>query len=286
MKLLDREFIRKAYPGWSKYLIRSHQMVFKDVSGESFGPVQRLFLGSYFLYKKWWEDPFDRFSRGYPGLFREGHVLDVGACIGYTAQVFRRAADSRYRVYAFEPEPRNQQMLKLLIGRTGSGSGIVPVDAAVGAASGEIELWRNRMHHGDHRVATAALKEHSPEAGDLLRVRQWSLDDFCEDRSIADRIAFVKIDVQGYEIEVLRGMRRIIASNPRIAVAMEYSPEYFDLLGQKKDDLFGIIEELGLQTYRITARGKLAPFNVAESERILTKKNYFDILCVSKGRAL
>src|SRR5262249_21171170 len=105
--------------------------------------------------------------------------------------VFARATDCN--VYAFEPDARNFRMLE----RTATHANIIPVHAAVGAKSGEVELWHNPSHSGDHRVRTEAFAV----AGETARVRMVSLDDFVRDRRLGE-IAFVKIDVQGYELAV------------------------------------------------------------------------------------
>jgi len=62
---------------------------------------KRLFLFLYFLYKRWYEDPFWALAKRSPELFANGDILDIGANIGYTASVFAAAATAPGRVYAF-----------------------------------------------------------------------------------------------------------------------------------------------------------------------------------------
>src|SRR5690242_12041412 len=66
-----------------------------------------LFTSSYNLYKRYLEDPFHALAGRHPELFRGGHILDIGANIGYTSMVFARAIEPAYRVYSFEPEEFN-----------------------------------------------------------------------------------------------------------------------------------------------------------------------------------
>src|SRR5271163_3736152 len=65
---------------------------------------RRAFLGSYFLYKRWYEDPFWALAKRSPELFAGGDVLDVGANMGYTAWVCARVIDGSNKVCAFEPD--------------------------------------------------------------------------------------------------------------------------------------------------------------------------------------
>ena len=46
---------------------------------------RRLFKSAYFLYKRYLEDDLQHLLRAFPYLVGEGHVLDIGANIGYTA---------------------------------------------------------------------------------------------------------------------------------------------------------------------------------------------------------
>src|SRR5512133_131626 len=70
---------------------------------------------AYFAYKRHLEDPFARLVRRFPEPFLGGDILDVGANIGYTAAVFAAAASPGRRVWAFEPERRNFEMLQQIV---------------------------------------------------------------------------------------------------------------------------------------------------------------------------
>ena len=41
--------------------------------------IHRAFVSSYFLYKRFYEDPFRGLIRRMPGLFQNGDILDIGA---------------------------------------------------------------------------------------------------------------------------------------------------------------------------------------------------------------
>ncbi len=278
MKLLDREFIRASYPGLSKYFVGLSRILFGGGSQQSSKPWHNVFLKSYFLYKKWWEDSFQNFVHNYPQVFKKGHVLDVGACIGYTAQVFSQALDPDYRVYAFEPEPSNHRILNKFVKTQKLSDLIHVIPDAVGATSGDIQIWRNPIHHADHRVATQTLLNHAPNPKDLVTAHQWSLDDFCESRGILDKIAFVKIDVQGYEVEVLKGLSRILAANRNISVAVEYAPAYFHILGENEEHFFEIVRNYGFKIYILNHKGVLSPMDRTRLDQMVAKRGYVDLL--------
>jgi FkbM family methyltransferase len=60
------------------------------------------------------------------------------------------------------------------------------------------------------------------------------------DREITGPIDFLKIDVEGYELHVLRGAQRLLASAPNLAI--EIHPGPIEEFGGKVDDVFSLIK--------------------------------------------
>ena len=180
-------------------------------------PFEWLFVRSYFAYKRMFEDVFAPLVRRRPELFRGGHIVDVGANAGYTARVFARVVEPPYRVYAFEPDATNFRRLT----KFASDDRIVPIASAVGEREGTVTLRHNDEHPGDHRVVTGAAE------GRTSTVPVTTIDDFA--RTLTHPIRFVKIDVQGYEPAVLRGMRETLRGD--VVVALEFAPVHIRALG-------------------------------------------------------
>jgi len=235
-----------------------------------------LFTKSYFLYKRWLEDPFHGLARRSPELFHSGHVIDVGANIGYDTMVFADAVGPGFRVLALEPEARNFAMLERAIARRGVAARVTALRVAVGAADGVADLWRNVDHHGDHRVATAAFRRAHPTAKtDVVPMR--CLDSLAE-TDLRGPIAFVKIDVQGYELAVCQGMRRILAESSRLAVAFEYAPEGMHELGQDPAALLDLFA--GFRLHRLDRSGRFAGASATELDAAVRRRGYTDVLAL------
>lgn len=232
-----------------------------------------VFQRSYFAYKRLVEDPFAKLAAARPELFRGGDVVDVGANIGYTTALFARAVEAGRRVHAFEPEERNFRWLERALAREGVAAGVVANRAAVGARDGEVELWHNDAHHADHRIATAAQRGAGTQVVPLVAV----------DTYLAGlgwpAVAFVKIDVQGYEHEVLRGMGETIARNPALRVAVEVAPFAFEDLGFDCDaflaDLAAALPRLAI----LERDGRLRDVAVGDVTRSLGPLGYCDLVC-------
>jgi len=97
---------------------------------------KRFFLFSYFLYKRWYEDPFWALGKRSPELFGNGDILDVGANIGYTACVFVETIKPPGKVYAFEPDTASFATLGEVIRRKNLGDAVEIFNMAVGSADG------------------------------------------------------------------------------------------------------------------------------------------------------
>jgi FkbM family methyltransferase len=211
---------------------------------------QKLFLASYFAYKKRLEDPYAALIGNMPDLFRGGHIIDVGANVGYCSVLFAGIADAGRKVYAFEPEPFNFAMFENVLRERALGNRVVATRAAVGADDGTLRLWLNPRHHGDHRIATAALE------GETVEVPVIALDTFVESQDIGP-VRFIKIDVQGYEPAVCEGMKRTLAANPDGVVSLEYMPEALRAQGHHPARLIESFEARGYRTYTVLRGGTL-----------------------------
>lgn len=232
---------------------------------------RRLFKSAYFLYKRYVEDDLRNLVHSFPAFVSGGDVLDIGANIGYTAAVLARATDPGRKVYAFEPEPFNFMLLEQTALEQQLGGKIVPLQYAAGAENGTIALWINDRHHADHRVATEQFRSAHPGSKEV-RVSLISIDSFLEDKP--GRVSFVKIDVQGYEPAVCRGMQETLRRNPGITIVLEFMPSAMRELGFEPSHLIDFFVERDFKIYRIHPRGKLSP----GMPDIMNDSSYFNLL--------
>lgn len=240
--------------------------------------MRGMFRFAYFRYKRFVEDPFRELTRDFPQLFENGHIIDVGANLGYTADVFARVAGDGWKVIAFEPDATNFAAM------AAAKPNIVAVPVAVGSTSGQSRLWLNRSSHADHRIMTDYFSR-TINVDETAPVEVTSIDDYlagsAEFGSDA-RVSFCKIDVQGYESEVLRGMRRTIESNPDMTLAVEYCPWIIRELGLDESAFFDELNRHGFKCYLLRRRQPLSEVMPEQLRQIVGPQGYADIVCTHR----
>ncbi len=171
-----------------------------------------------------------------------GVVLDIGANAGNYSLLFGRCVGPQGKVFAFEPAPEAFAGLTRHIELNALASVVFPVPAAVAGRSGQSDFMANGFQ-GANRLRAAAEK--SP-ADNTVRVPCVTVDDFCAAKRIAPD--FIKIDVEGFELDVLRGARRTIESaGNEFALFVELHPGLWPKLGWSRHDLERELADQGLR---------------------------------------
>jgi FkbM family methyltransferase len=148
-------------------------------------------------------------------------IIDVGANIGITAVLAGAlVGPDPGRVIAIEPVPETFAHLEENIRRSGLGN-VDCVMAAAAAEEGEVGLVTRAGSNFAAFVSYENVLRRYP-AYDELPARAQSLDQIVEEVGL-DRVDFIKIDVEGYELEVLRGARRTLAGfGPRVFLEVNH----------------------------------------------------------------
>lgn len=250
---------------FQSFLIRTYSF-FRKQGALNSRLAKLLFWHSYRLYKKFVEDDLHFLATSYPFLIQGGDIFDVGANIGYTSQVLHQFKDSDGKLYAFEPEPWNFRILKENLNHF---SNVELIQKAVGDQNKKTYLWVNQGHHADHRILENAENENT-----TITIEMITLDEFIESKQITTSVSFIKIDVQGYELNVCHGMKNIIDRNPNIAVFLEI------VTGGDSPDakaIFSFFEERGFNSYFLK-NSKLIQIRESEILERAGTKGYIDIL--------
>ncbi len=202
----------------------------------------------------------------------ESLVLDVGASLGLWTVPLGRAARLRGTIlWSFEPNPENARWLAANIERNGLRDVVEFRAFGLGARAGTAHLLLR-----EHGGGNGALSEQAGQ--DSVPVFVVRLDDL----DLPRRVSFMKLDVEGFELEVLRGAHATIERD-RPAIFGEFSAEWLKIRGEDLASYLGFLAELDYQVFAVdeyrsafwrprdlaTLRRQEAPFSSAAQNLLL-----------------
>lgn len=158
--------------------------------------------------------------------YRGGTFLDVGACIGNHSLFFAVACAAEH-VIAFEPSADLAAYFREVMKLNGLEERVELIEMAAGEKEGTVRFEGARAKNiGMGKVSDRGVVE----------VPVTTIDRVIRERKLRD-IALVKIDVEGYNVPVLRGARRMLeARRP-------------DVFVESEDDLSDVDRELDAMGY-------------------------------------
>lgn len=178
-----------------------------------------------------------------PGM----RVLDVGANIGLYSLLLSGLVGEEGRVYSFEPEPQLCATLRQNCAANGLRN-VVAFECAAGSDRARATFQRSAFNSGNNSLGRGA------SAGATVEVEVFRIDDLVPE----ERIDFVKIDVQGYELHALLGMERLLAASPNAAVLFEFWPGGLQKADTSPDELLRFFADRDFAVYEGRG-GKLRP---------------------------
>jgi FkbM family methyltransferase len=181
---------------------------------------------------------------------RDSVFYDVGANVGFFSLLAARLVGPGGRVHSFEPVSENAASVRENARLSGL-SNVTVHEVAVGRAGGSQELLLTAWD-GGATLSTSVVKPPNPSGRRVVRLV--ALDDYIK----AERLPaphFVKIDVEGAELDVIEGMARTIAeSRPALLYEVDDGDrERFDRRWTELDDR---VTALG---YRVMRLGQSYP---------------------------
>jgi FkbM family methyltransferase len=147
-----------------------------------------------------------------------GTVIDLGAHIGLFSVVAARLVGPNGKVFAFEPTDSTRKVLEQTIKRNSVSSRVEVRSEAVGESAGTAQFFQLE---GEVSVSNSLISY-----GELSRsgteVSVVSLDEFVAARGA--QVNFLKIDVEGAELQVLRGAANTFAMRPFVSLGLHPEP--------------------------------------------------------------
>ncbi|MGV3631009.1 MAG: FkbM family methyltransferase [Bacteroidota bacterium] len=197
---------------------------------------------------------------------QNGILLDIGANIGQTSLwISNFLAEYDVKIYAFEPYPKTFEKLKANVSLNNNRR-IILQNVALGSESQLIEMVEEcATNSGGFRPRGYREQDQLLSS---IQVQQRTLDSYT---GVLDGLFFIKIDVEGYELEVLKGAREVL---------LRYKPTLFielidaNLKKQKASaaGLIAYLRELGYSQFVNSTTEQVILENQLD-------KCHFDVVC-------
>lgn len=192
-------------------------------------------------------------------------IIDVGANIGYQSLFYNNFFGSKTKIYCFEPHPISFSFLKKNLS---TYDNIVLNNFALGN-----ENSQDYMSIPNHEVqklsdlGVMSIGQHSKHFKTKIIIKKFDLLEI----SLKNfKSIYVKIDVEGYEGNVLKGMSSFLKSDLNIFLKVEFSKHFNDV--EKITSTIGVLEKCNYNFY-IKESSKFIKMNRREIEMFLIYRN-------------
>jgi FkbM family methyltransferase len=216
-----------------------------------------------------------RWSRYYPSeyepetfdflqkhLKKGATVLDIGAHIGLFSIIAARLVGEKGKVFSFEPTPFTRSVLSKVVELNNCTEIIEVRDEAVSDAKGTATFYDT----GDSEVSNANSLVKTARSRGEIEIQLTTVDDFAEENGL--KIDCLKIDVEGAELDLLRGASKTFLNNRPIA-HLSLHPA---MITEKKQSLVEIWDLL--ETYQLKVLYKDKP---VDKDWFCGQKDLFDV---------
>lgn len=142
--------------------------------------------------------------------------LDIGANIGYYSVIAATLVGAHGTVIAYEPEAQNYKLLLANIALNHL-TNVQPFMAALGDHNGKGHMYLCEDNKGDHQL----YDDGSGRTESAVTI----IHGDTHVSSLTKRVDFIKIDTQGSEVHILRGLQEVICSNrEHLSMVIEFWP--------------------------------------------------------------
>jgi FkbM family methyltransferase len=187
---------------------------------------------------------------------KEGDIaLDLGSYSGLTTIAFSKAVGPAGKVIALEPDPLNfacvEENIDMHVRKNGLDNTII-LRAAASSTSGKLRL------SSEGAMGSALISIVGSYRGESVEVDCFSLSDIARMKDLP-KIDFIKIDIEGAELDLITGSRAFIAQyRPRLII----EPHFIDGLSTS-GPVISCLEELGYACSVIDQPGLSLPLITA-----------------------
>jgi FkbM family methyltransferase len=169
-------------------------------------------------------------------------VIDVGANIGYYTLIFAQLVGKSGKVIAFEPEPKNFEILKKNV-EINNYNNVILEPKIVSEKCGKMKLYVSDSDIVAHRIQKMDTLKN------FVEVESVTLDDYLKKLNLDKKVNFIKIDVEGAEPNVLEGSNNILKKNDHLKIFTEFNREVVKNYGTEPKKMIDLLYGNGFKIY-------------------------------------
>ena len=187
-------------------------------------------------------------------------VVDIGAHVGYYTLLMAQLVGKNGKVYSFEPDPVNFQLLKKSVEINGFEN-VVLIQKAVSNITDKVKLFLGDNDSAINRIYDAKLGD-AKESIDVESIR---IDEYFKEND--ELVNFIKIDSEGSEIKIINGMKQFLSRNQELVMMTEFFPFLIKKSGDEPNQYLKSLEKSGFSLYNILDKNEKT--NKINSENFL-----------------
>jgi FkbM family methyltransferase len=206
-----------------------------------------------------------------PGM----HVVDVGANIGLYSILFSQRVGQSGKVTALEPVPEIRMSLEMSLEKN-CIKNVTVLPFAAGATESSLPLALDPLNSGNNWAAMPGTETNLSQISVPVR----RLDTL----GLSPTPDFVKIDVQGWEVQVLQGMSGLMEQKQRPIIFCEICEQALRMARSSTESLAQTLLDYGYEIYLPRKEGtklNLRPVTMACLREQASKRHYFDIIAMA-----
>ena len=206
--------------------------------------------------------------------FKGMKVLDIGANIGYYTALLSQEAGDNGLILALEPDLESYKYLSQSI-RSLENNNVLSFPVAASNLSQRLPLYISKENRGDNRLYKNNQKR------DCIIVDCLTIDELSTKTKI-EGFDLIKIDVQGYEPKVFKGMGNTIKSSRNLTILTEFWPKGIMEAGESPANFLRTLRKMKLKLFELKKNGSLVSLNQFRDNEFIKRfsgRKYTNIVC-------
>jgi len=180
-------------------------------------------------------------------------VIDIGANIGYYALIEASLVGNSGKVYAFEPDPKNFELLTHNVELNSYSNRVELHNLAVGNYIGD-SLLEVTDQFNLHKIMLEKPGHKSKK--NCIKVQMITLDHFFKN----EHVDFVRMDVEGFEYYILQGMHSILQEK-KLKMFIEVHPARINDMGKSVEEMLRALAKLDFTVGFLVSKDRV-PFSI------------------------